>query len=205
MHEFIKSTQSLVPKMSMNYAKTGHSTQVISPDAFVALGGYNNEKACAYCEEYSTYKDEWVILPSLNSARRGAGTLLLNNKYLYAIGGEDSNSTIERLDITQKNSWIFANLASNELSIDASPRAFLISDNEALILSGNNTDEVGIYNINANTIEKSEMTTIKDWYYRVNACSIGSYVVVIGSLGNLVSYNLKTKKLEATPYSSIYP
>ena len=39
VHEFIESTQSLVQKMPMNYAKIFHTTQVISPDAFVALGG----------------------------------------------------------------------------------------------------------------------------------------------------------------------
>jgi len=202
-HEFIESTQSLVPKMSMNYAKYAHSTQVISVDAFVALGGCDGNKAYAYCEEYSTYKNEWAILPSLNNARDAPGTLFLNNKYLYAIGGEFSDSTIERLDITQKNSWILVNLASNELSINKSPRAFLISDSEALILSGNDKDEVvGIYNINANTIKKSEMTTVKDYYYRTNVCNIGFYIVVIGTRGNVVSYNLKTKKFESISYSS---
>jgi len=206
VHEFIESTQSLIPKMSMNYAKYCHSTQVISPNAFVALGGYDGKEPYAYCEEYSTYKDRWTILPSLNNARYGPGTLLLNNEYLYAIGGKDSNSTIERLDIIQKNRWILVNLASNELSINISPRAFLISDSEALILSGNYTDEVvGIYNINANTIKKSEMTTIEDYYYYGNVCNIGSYIVIISTRGNVVSYNLKTKKFEGTSYSSIYP
>jgi len=206
VHEFIESTQSLIAKMPMNYAKYLHSTQVLLPDTFVTLGGYDSKKAYTYCEEYSTYKNEWAILPSLNNARYGSGTLLLNDKYLYAIGGSNSNSTIERLDITQKNRWILLNLASNELSIDKSPRAFFISDSEALILSGNYTDEVvGIYDINASTIKKSEMTTAKDYYYYGNVCNIGSYIVVIGTRGNVVSYNLKTKKLETISYSKIYP
>jgi len=205
VHEFIESMWTLVPKMPMNYAKGYHTTQVISPDAFVTLGGYNNGKANAYCEKYSTYKDEWIILPSLNNVRYGAGTLLLNDKYLYAIGGDDSNNTIEKLDITQKSAWILVYLASNELSINRSPRAFLISDSEALILSGNNTDQVGIYNIYANTIKKSEMSTVKAYYYHNNVCNIESYVYIIGHNGNVVSYNLKTKKLKTTPYSSIYP
>jgi len=206
VHEFIENTQTLVPKRSMNYAKAGHSTQVILPDVFVALGGYNNEKRNTYCEEYSTYKNEWTILPSLNNAREGAGTLLLNNKYLYVIGGIDSNNTIERLDIIQKNVWVLVNLASNEISINVSPRAFFISDSEALILSGNYADlVVGKYDINANTIKKSEMTTVSDYYHFVNACNIGSYVYILGYNGNAVSYNLRTKKLKVTPYSNIYP
>jgi len=206
VHEFIASKKSLVPKTSMKHARYYHSTHVISSDVFVVLGGYNNEKRNAYCEEYSIYKNKWTALPSLNNARQGAGTLLLEKKYLYAIGGYGSNSTIERLDIIRKNAWIPVNLASNELSIDYSPRAFLISGSEALILSGNNTDEVvGIYDINEGTIKKSEMTTVKDYYYFVNVCTFGSYVYIIGYSGNVVSYNSDTKKFEVIFYPSIYP
>eukprot|EP00826_Nyctotherus_ovalis_P032549 TRINITY_DN2622_c0_g1_i1.p1 TRINITY_DN2622_c0_g1~~TRINITY_DN2622_c0_g1_i1.p1 ORF type:complete len:360 (-),score=19.01 TRINITY_DN2622_c0_g1_i1:125-1204(-) len=205
VNEFIENSQTLVSKMPMHYAKCEHTTQTILPNVFVAIGGCDGNDFVTHCEEYSISKNEWTLIPSLNEKRCNAATFLLKNRYLYAIGGYSSENTIEMLDITQKKAWTLVNLVSNELSINDSPAAFLISSREALILCGYGTNDVEIYDIKAGTIKKTIPISVEDSFYNQNICMMGSSMYIISYCGNVISYNNKSKSLETISYEDIKP
>lgn len=74
-------------------------------------GGYILGEVNKKCERYSIANDQWTQLPDLNEEKCSASLCVLDNKYLYSIGGLSKFdgqiqliSTIERLDILNPQS-----------------------------------------------------------------------------------------------------
>ena len=88
-----------------------------------SLGGYNTEyKHLAMCERYNISMDKWTPIPSLKVARRGISACVVDEIFIYAIGGFNhfSLSTIERLDTEDEGGeWENMNLL---MEIEISPR-----------------------------------------------------------------------------------
>eukprot|EP00826_Nyctotherus_ovalis_P064289 TRINITY_DN9427_c0_g1_i13.p1 TRINITY_DN9427_c0_g1~~TRINITY_DN9427_c0_g1_i13.p1 ORF type:complete len:466 (+),score=31.16 TRINITY_DN9427_c0_g1_i13:172-1569(+) len=203
VYEFIETTQSLFPKQPMKYAKNCHAACAISTNSFVTIGGFN-KAALSCCEEYLLSADTWMPFPSLNVARLNAGSILMKNRYLYAVGGRNTKNEIEVIDISIQKSWMLVNIASNELDFNECPEILRMSDNKLIILCGNDTTEAGIFNIKHKTIKKHPLCTVADYFACNSATVIGRKTYLMGYQGNVYIYDLITKNLKEFPYSNMF-
>jgi hypothetical protein len=197
LSEFVEETQSLIPKSPMWVEKFNHAICAISKDSFVVIGGYNtNSLSC--CEGFSIPMNKWELLPSLNVARECPATTLINNRFLYSIGGSDTNE-IEVLDISFMKSWVLLTLMLNELAINNSPEVMKVADEELLIFRGHNTNEVGVFDVRNRTIRKTSLTIVPECFICNSAVEIKGRLYLLGSSGNIIIFNKNAKKLEVLP------
>jgi len=83
----------------------GCTVNVASNEIIVA-GGYENGVLTRSCEIYSVAENRWRELPSLNEEKCSSALCVLNNRYVYCLGGLAKTeqgayllSTIEMLDM----------------------------------------------------------------------------------------------------------
>eukprot|EP00826_Nyctotherus_ovalis_P058010 TRINITY_DN7950_c0_g1_i14.p1 TRINITY_DN7950_c0_g1~~TRINITY_DN7950_c0_g1_i14.p1 ORF type:complete len:306 (-),score=95.41 TRINITY_DN7950_c0_g1_i14:22-939(-) len=165
LKEYIEEYAALFPKASMKHAKEDHAIQVISKNVFVTVGGFNGG-ALTCCEEYSIADDKWEQLPSLNNPRYSAATVFLDNKLLYAIGGDRKDSNIEVLNYSEKKEWTVVKIMYKEVNFDYSPKALVAGKNEVVILCGNDSTDAGLWNLKGNVIKKFPGLELRDSYFR---------------------------------------
>jgi len=201
--EYIEETQRLTPKEPMKYKKYYHKSQVYSKDEFLVIGGYDSTYI-SYCEQYNVSSNKWSLAPSLKIARECSGTAYLRNKYIYAIGGYNSKSTIEQLNVEEMKEWIILKIKSNEIEFDTSPTAFPISDTEIIIICGGDTPYAGVYHTEEEIIKRTESNAISDRYYTNAPYIFEKDVYIIGdNHGNINIYNMVNKKFTYKRYNDI--
>lgn len=199
--EYQEETSCLVPVEPMKYAKFCHRTEVISPNAFVTIGGDNGTVSIPYCEEYSVSDNKWLMLPPLMKARHCTGSAYLG-KFLYAIGGKSTGSEIERLDVGEKKFWMPVNAVLNGVSFSGETLAFAISAEEIMIFRGGNTTEASIFSVKSGVIKKYD-SSLKGDFYRFNpACQIGRNIYIIGNYGHIHIYKMSENKFEEVDYQA---
>jgi len=202
--EYIEKNSALVNKSPMRDCKEGHSLQDIDRKLFTAIGGYNGA-VMSCCEVYSIPDDKWEPLPSLNKARRYPATVYFNNKFLYAIGGSSSSSTIEVLNFNERETWNFIKLTSCKVSFDSNPAAIPMSKNEVLILCSNYETNAGIFNLSLNAVNKHSCSELSDGYPLNTISIIKKKAYILGCKGHMHIYDMETKELTELEYSSIFP
>ena len=203
LSEYIESSKKLENKSPMIYQKYEHSIEITSSNKFVTIGGYSGE-CITYCEEYSINENKWDQFPSLNIARRRFGTSLIKGSYLYAIGGVNSNNSIEVIDIGKKKSWEFVKISLNELSFIDNAWAFPTSDDEIIIMCGDNTTDIGKLDISSSKITKLPNLSLTDYYLFNSKCVIQGDIYTIGYYGHIHIYHSNFKIFEEIKYSSAY-
>ena len=72
-------------------------------DFIFAIGNKYPDDTAKKCEVYDLAKNKWTMIGELNQSRHYHSICVLDNRYLYVIGGRDSQNeapldTIERLD-----------------------------------------------------------------------------------------------------------
>eukprot|EP00826_Nyctotherus_ovalis_P052460 TRINITY_DN6646_c0_g1_i7.p1 TRINITY_DN6646_c0_g1~~TRINITY_DN6646_c0_g1_i7.p1 ORF type:complete len:488 (-),score=47.25 TRINITY_DN6646_c0_g1_i7:136-1542(-) len=201
--EYFEETSALLPKAPMKYSKNNHTIQIVGKILFATVGGYN-ETYLSCCEEYSIVNDKWEELPSLNTPRHCAATIFLDNKLLYAIGGINSDSGIEVLNYSEKKTWTVVNIMINEIVLNNSPKALILSKNEILVFSGNNDNIAGLWNLKANSIKNYANSKLNDYYFnQVYMRNRKGYV--FGHYGHVHIFDLNTRKFTEFEYSNIFP
>eukprot|EP00826_Nyctotherus_ovalis_P052459 TRINITY_DN6646_c0_g1_i2.p1 TRINITY_DN6646_c0_g1~~TRINITY_DN6646_c0_g1_i2.p1 ORF type:complete len:473 (+),score=28.63 TRINITY_DN6646_c0_g1_i2:213-1631(+) len=201
--EYVEKYSALFPKALMKYNKCNHTIQMINKNLFVAVGGYDTTYLSC-CEEYSIVNDKWESIPSLNKPRCYIATVFLNNELLYAIGGTNYNNDIEVLNYSEKKIWTDVNIMVNEISFSGSPKALIISKDEILILSGNNTIIAGLWNIKANIIKDYPGSKLNDYYTNQFYVENGKGYI-LGYYRYMHIFDLDTRKFTELEYSSMFP
>jgi len=197
------SIQSLNPKTPMKVPKYFHTIEPICNISFITIGGYDNYAAITTCEVYSVSGNNWGAAPSLNVARYKAASCLMANRYVYVIGGCKSKGVVERLDFSLMNNWSLIELITCEMNFTAYPAAFSLSEDEILVLNGDNCSKIGVLNIKEHTIKKSELTSKSDEYSYNPVCRIGSDVLIIGDRnGHIHMYIGEKKSFHDVEYST---
>eukprot|EP00826_Nyctotherus_ovalis_P026216 TRINITY_DN2048_c0_g6_i1.p1 TRINITY_DN2048_c0_g6~~TRINITY_DN2048_c0_g6_i1.p1 ORF type:complete len:476 (+),score=146.56 TRINITY_DN2048_c0_g6_i1:31-1458(+) len=199
--EFIEKNQHLVMKEPMNYAKSSHRTEAISPKFFITIGGDNGTTSISYCEEYSVTDNRWQMLPSLNKPRFYSGTALLGNS-VYAVGGRTTNGEIERLDLAEKKRWVLVNVVASEMVFTADTLAFPYSPEEIMVLRGGNQTEVAVYNVKQGVVKRLGVNLKGDFYRYNPVCQIGRNAYIIGHFGHIHIYKAAEKKFEEIDYQA---
>ena len=193
--EYIEHSQSLVSIEPMRYHKYCHSVEFVSDQAFVAIGGYNS-KSMAYCEQYFILENKWSLLPSLNIARHSSAPAFIGTRYLYAIGGYNSDNTIEVLNMAEKKSWEIIKLTLNNTDFRSNPIAIEISGTEILIFCGGDKTDTAIFDLKCNSVSKHNMFVKPDGYSFSGMCIIRRRGYIIGHNGHIHIYDIGRKHIE---------
>jgi hypothetical protein len=94
----------------MLYGRAGHQLghlhrrfEFKTKDYIYAVGSKYPDETAAKCEVYDLAKNKWSEIGNLNQARHYHSMCVVENRYMYVIGGRDSMSeapldSIERLD-----------------------------------------------------------------------------------------------------------
>ena len=203
--EVFDTTKEIINKAPMKYSRYGHRAEPISVNEFIVMGGNNDTTTLSECEEYSIIDDEWKKIPSLNKPRYWHASVFMNERFLYVIGGCNTNREIELLDVEEKKVWISVPISVNELKYDACIAAFPISKSEIMILCGDGSFETGIFNIREKKIKMCDLSLRPDNYYYNPACTIENNVYIIGaSYGHIRIYNIDEKKFDEIEYSAAF-
>eukprot|EP00826_Nyctotherus_ovalis_P052461 TRINITY_DN6646_c0_g5_i1.p1 TRINITY_DN6646_c0_g5~~TRINITY_DN6646_c0_g5_i1.p1 ORF type:complete len:473 (-),score=61.54 TRINITY_DN6646_c0_g5_i1:64-1482(-) len=202
--EYVEKCSILLPKAPMKYAKYDHTIQVINKTLFAAVGGYNqNYMAC--CEEYFILDDKWRELPSLNRPREYTATVFVDHKLLYAIGGDNSNNTVEVLNYNERKMWKTVNIVANKVKFNYSPKALIVSKNEVLIFCGNNSNIVGLWDLKDNMVKNYPGSKLADHYFRNQVYVRDRKGYILGHYGHMHIFDLDTRKFTELEYSSMFP
>lgn len=205
LYELNMKSLKLFHKACMTIPKYYHSMIELGDSNIATIGGYGTIGSLCDCEEYSISNDKWTKLPSLNYPRCWPGvTLFKNAKKLFVIGGNDSNGTIEKMNLTKKDLWISIKLIINEVEFSYSPAAFNISDKEIMILAGGNSTDSAIFNVKEKTVKKCSYALKPDHYYfNSPICLENNSLCAIGSNGYIHIFKTKENCFEEIEYKSL--
>jgi len=135
---------------------------------FYCIGGYN--KRYGYlnsCEKYNIENNQWKRVGDMNDSKQDPSVCLVNNKYIYIIGGALHNKeewiyldTLERLDI--QNDMNNCERILYKFDTSWSSRAFMgtipLNNDNILIFGGYNgkmLDEYFVYSISENYLKET--------------------------------------------------
>ena len=133
-------------------------------NSICALGGTNSTEV----EIFNLEEKNWESLPELNCAREGATCCVINDTFLYCFFGYDSENaeyltSIEKLDLEQKEEWELLNPYGNKLLMkkkfaacihyrqNFEEKIFIVGGKNAL---NNESQEWMVYSEIKNTVEK---------------------------------------------------
>jgi hypothetical protein len=60
-------------------------------ERIIVAGGYINGKLSTKCEYYCLNTNKWINLPELNEAKASSSLCIMNDKYLFCMGGLSRN------------------------------------------------------------------------------------------------------------------
>eukprot|EP00347_Sterkiella_histriomuscorum_P021345 403334310 len=130
-----------MPKMITSRASFGCVFSVQRNEIYV-VGGYEFGEITKKCEKFSIAEKRWIPMPTLQEGRCSSSLTILDNRYLYSIGGISKSdsivtvlSTIERLDLNDPNGqWQVLPMRLQEGGCDIG--SLPISKDEILIYGG---------------------------------------------------------------------
>jgi len=169
----------------------------INECAFVIAGGFNSHMLTTV-EIYKAYSNKWIVLNSLNVGRYNASACLVNQKFLYVVGGLTTNEvsvvTIERLNVLKKNEkWNIVPLYSSEFCGCIEAGVFQKSFNEIIICGGyvndDYTKETYVFDITLGRITKGEEMKEKDVLISTFGYKDENEVYGFGITGKVHLYN----------------
>jgi N-acetylneuraminic acid mutarotase len=94
----------------MRYSRSGHQLghlhrklEYQTKDYIYVIGSKYPDETSKKCEVYDISKNKWSEIGELNHCRHYCSVTILENRYIYAIGGRDSRTeqpldSFERLD-----------------------------------------------------------------------------------------------------------
>lgn len=81
----------------------------------IVVGSWHVETSTKTVEKYDIAQDKWYSLPDLNYATCAPGLIIMEDRYLYKVGGTTNIRKIEKHDLLQPDDgWITIN-TSNQI------------------------------------------------------------------------------------------
>ena len=128
------------PLENMHYARDAHGIISWRSKYIIVVGSWHSisEEACSKkkCEIYSIEKDTWSLLPDLHYDSCAPGLVIMEDRYLYKIGGAVNIRKVEMLDLHNPEYWIDINTTNQIGKKNSINRclAYPLSKEEPLIL-----------------------------------------------------------------------
>ena len=76
------------------------------------VGSWHGSESTKTCEYYDVVTDKWAMLPSLNDGTCAPGLIVMENRYLYKLGGTSDIGKVEMLDLNKPEKWVSINTAN---------------------------------------------------------------------------------------------
>lgn len=73
------------------------------------MGSWHGNDSVKTCEMYDIVTNKWSMLPNLNDGTCAPGLIVLDDRYLYKLGGTSDIGKIEMLDLLNPRCWISVN------------------------------------------------------------------------------------------------
>jgi hypothetical protein len=83
----------------MNYARDAHGVIEWKRAFMIVVGSWHVDQNTKTCEMYDIRKNEWIVLPELNYTTCAPGLIVIEDRYLYKLGGTANIRKIEKLDL----------------------------------------------------------------------------------------------------------
>ena len=141
----------------------------------IVLGSWHVESSTKTCEIYDTERDSWELLPDLNYATCAPGLIIMNDRWLYKVGGTTNIRKIERLDLyrmADEGEWITINTANQIGKRQSINRCILhpMSSEEFLVLGCHfgRSEHPFLYHTDKNSFTKFQSNELQLDLYRSN-------------------------------------
>eukprot|EP00826_Nyctotherus_ovalis_P032386 TRINITY_DN2609_c0_g1_i1.p1 TRINITY_DN2609_c0_g1~~TRINITY_DN2609_c0_g1_i1.p1 ORF type:complete len:191 (-),score=10.80 TRINITY_DN2609_c0_g1_i1:41-613(-) len=188
----------------MKHNECKHRVQAINSRAFATVGGWHENKKLSYCEEYLTEDDKWNSLPPLCNERSSPGSVFLNERFLYAVGGANTVNSVEVLDFSEKVLWKTILLEGRVINFASNVMAIPASNSEILVLKASEKMEVGLLSLDFNVVFELPGLKLRDEYVCNQAIVIDKSTYIFGSNGHMHILDMNTRKFEELEYANIY-
>lgn len=210
-----EQTYEVVPKTPMRYARSGHQLAHLhrkfefqTKDYIYAIGSKYPDETSKKCEVYDISKNKWTEIADLQQSRHYHSVTILENRYLYVIGGRDSLTenpldSFERLDGFQSlenQKWETIQLINKDMQWTARDTlgSFPLSDSEILIFGGDYgwISDCFVFSSKTMEVTKQEYTLKKpEEFFRSQAVRFNDKVFVVGNLDkDMHVFSLKAHK-----------
>lgn len=83
----------------MNLARDGHGLISWHNRYLIVVGTWHHSENSKTAEIYDIRKNKWWRLPDLNEETSAPGLIVMQDRFLYKIGGQTDIDLIERLDL----------------------------------------------------------------------------------------------------------
>lgn len=93
----------------MHYERDAHGCTKWLNRYIIVVGSWHGTESTSTCESYDVIKNEWNLLPKLNDATCAPGLVVMQDRYLYKLGGTSDIGKVEMLDLVQpkdKMKWV---------------------------------------------------------------------------------------------------
>jgi len=182
--------------------------QYSTQDYVFAIGSKYPDETAKKCEVYEVAKNKWTEIAELTQSRHYHAICVLENRYIYCIGGRDSQNeqpldSIERLDAGSdlfQARWEpiqFTNRENNWSARDTIG-CFALNNEEIFIFGGDYgwISDCYTFNVKQNEMERSECSLKKpEEFFRAKPVEYNKKIFVVGCIDKDVHVYLpKAKK-----------
>ena len=97
----------------MTHARDAHGMIGWKDSHIIVVGSWHVETSTKTVEMYSIAEDRWTALPDLNYATCAPGLIIMEDRYLYKVGGTTNIRKIEKFDLLHPcDDWITINTSN---------------------------------------------------------------------------------------------
>ena len=93
----------------MHYQRDAHGITKWRNRFIICVGSWHGTNSTITCELYDVVANRWTLLPNLNDSTCAPGLIVIDDRYLYKLGGTSDISQVERLDLKECKQWMMIN------------------------------------------------------------------------------------------------
>ena len=86
---------------NMNHARDAHGMIRWKESYLIVVGSWHVDTSTRSCEIYDIQANKWFELPSLNEGTCAPGLIIVEDRYLYKLGGTTDIGKVEMLDLSK--------------------------------------------------------------------------------------------------------
>ena len=93
----------------MHFERDAHGCAKWLNRYIIVVGSWHGTESTNTCESYDVIKNEWTMLPKLNDATCAPGLVVMQDRFMYKLGGTSDIGKVEMLDLVQpkdKMKWV---------------------------------------------------------------------------------------------------
>ena len=100
------------PLADMHYRRDAHGITKWQNRFLIVVGSWHGTDSTKTGEKYDVVTDTWTLLPSLNDGTCAPGLIVMQDRYLYKLGGTSDIGKVEMLDLLKPKQWVSINTSN---------------------------------------------------------------------------------------------